>query len=173
MSGPGAGDEVVIGHISGVRGIQGWIKVYSWTEPAVAVFDYQPWLVGDERKPIRVAEWRQQGPRLSARLHGVDSVDDAASLVDARIRVPVESLPAPEPGHYYWHDLTGLAVVNLDGDRLGAIDGMLSTGANDVMDIEAADGRHHLIPFVVDRYVRSVDLESRRVVVDWPLDWLE
>jgi 16S rRNA processing protein RimM len=173
MSGPGAGDEVVIGLINGVWGVQGWVKVYSWTEPTTSLFDYQPWYLGDERRAVSVIEWRQQGPRLVARLEGVETAEAAASLVDQSICIPVAALPAPRPGQYYWHDLIGLNVVNLDGEQLGRIDAMLPTGANDVMDVLAASGRHHLIPFVIDRYVRTVDLRGGRVIVDWPAEWLE
>jgi len=173
MSGPGAGDGVVVGHISGIWGVQGWVKVYSWTDPVTALFDYQPWYLGQDRRPARVFEWRQQGHKLLAHLEGVDSADLAADLIEAQIRVPLDALPPAEPGQYYWHDLIGLGVVDLDGNELGRIDSMLSTGANDVMDVQTAEGRHHLIPFVTDRYVRSVDLQAGRVCVDWSVEWLD
>ena len=173
MPGPRAGDEVVVGQISGVWGVQGWVKVYSWTEPVSALFDYQPWILGDDRRPARVVEWRQQGPRLLAWLDGISSAESAAGLVEQLIRVPVDVLPATPPGQYYWHDLIGLNVVNLDDEPLGRIDAMLATGANDVMDVRTTAGSSVLVPFVMDRYVRSVDLKAGRVVVDWPSEWLE
>lgn len=173
MPGPGAGDGVVIGHISGVWGVHGWVKVYSWTEPATALFDYQPWFLGDDRRQASVVEWRQQGPRLVARLDGVETADAAASLVEQSIRIPLDALPPPRPGQFYWHDLIGLNVVNLEGESLGRIDGMLATGANDVMDVATDSGCHVLIPFVIDRYVRAVELRRGRVVVDWPSEWIE
>jgi len=43
---------VPLGHIAGVHGVRGWVKVYSLTEPQEAIFEYQPWLLGEERKTV-------------------------------------------------------------------------------------------------------------------------
>jgi len=167
------GDEkqefVVLGRITGAHGIHGWVKVFSSTEPREAIFEYQPWLLGDDRKPVGVRQGRKQGSRLVAQLEGVDDRDASERLAGTVIAVRREWFPELPAGEFYWADLVGLAVRLEDGRELGKIDYMLATGANDVMVVKGE--KEHLIPFVSGQYVKSVDLDGKTVVVDWDPDF--
>jgi len=168
-----AGDTVVVGRVLGPWGVQGWIRVYSWTDPPEALFDYRPWLLGEQQQATEILEWRRSGQRLVARLPGIDSPELAAQLSDQLISVPRDQLPEPEEGSYYWHDLVGLQVFNLQDHHWGEVVRMLATGANDVMEIATGQRGKVLIPFVQPDVVRSVDLQAGRIVVDWPEDWAD
>lgn len=173
MAREGAENTVVVGRILGPWGVHGWVRVYSWAEPAEGLFDYQPWLIGQQQRPLEVLEWRRVGPRLVARLPAIDTPERAAELSEQLISVDRRLLPPAEPGSYYWHDLIGLEVVNLEQHRLGCIARMIQTGANDVMEINGGERCPVLIPFVQPDVVRAVDLEAGRVTVDWPEDWVD
>lgn len=173
MSARDSGDAVTIGRILGGWGVQGWVQVYSWTSPPEALFDYEPWYLGSPDHPVRVERWRRSGQKLVARLADIDSPEEAARLAETTILIHREQLPEPGPGQYYWHDLLELEVVNLDDHRWGKVAGILPTGAHDVLKVESADGKAVLIPFVVNQFVKRVDLQSGRIVVDWPEDWAE
>jgi 16S rRNA processing protein RimM len=173
MASGGTEETVVVGRFLGPWGVQGWVRVYSWTNPPEALFDYQPWLLGPQGQPLEFKDWRKVGPRLVVQLATVDSPERAAELVDELIAVRRSALPPAEPGSYYWHDLVGLEVVNLDGYSWGRIEQMLPTGANDVMQISHAERGSVLIPFVQPDVVRAVDLQAGRVSVDWPEDWAD
>lgn len=173
MTTPGTEDTVVVGQILGPWGVQGWVRVYSWTNPPEALFDYRPWLLGESRQPSEVLEWRRAGPRLVAKLPDIDTPELAAALTEQLIAVARCELPAAEPGSYYWHDLIGLEVRNLQAYRWGRITRMLATGANDVMEITGGEHGTVLIPFVQADVVRSVDLCAGTMSVDWPEDWAD
>lgn len=173
MALPETAEQVVIGRVIGLWGVQGWVRIYSDTQPPDAIFSYQPWLIGPGQSPYKVLDWRRQGPRLMARLEGIDDPDRASALIDSEILVPRACLPEPDPGRFYWSDLIGARVVNLQEHVFGAVHGLIETGANDVMDIRDETGRSVLIPFVRDQVVKQVDLQSERIVVDWPLEWTE
>jgi 16S rRNA processing protein RimM len=173
MNDPGPPETVVVGRFNGPWGVQGWVRVYSHTRPAAAIFDYGPWQVGNDGRQMVVEDWRKVGPRLVARLRGIDTPEQAAALAQDEIRVDRTCLPASEPGHYYWHDLVGLEVVNLEGHSYGRVAALIETGAHDVIDVRGDRHDSVLIPFVIDEFIRRVDLESGRIEVDWPLDWLE
>ena len=83
--------------------------------------------------------------------------------------VPRTALPAAAQGTYYWADLVGREVVNAQGLLLGVVQGMFSNGAHDVMEL-SGDKRERMLPFV-PAVVRRVDLEGRRIEVDWGADW--
>ena len=166
-----AGGSVVVGRILGPWGVKGWVRVYSWTDPPEQIFSYQPWAVAGLSEECSVVDWRRAGPRLVAELPGIDSPEAAAALVDSEISIAKDLLPPPADGEFYGQDLEGLRVVNREGHCWGSIRRMVPTGAHDVMEVADDEGRVILIPFVMDHFVRQVDLEQGRIEVDWPLDW--
>jgi len=161
---------VVLGRISGLFGVRGWVKVYSYTEPREAVLDFDRWLLGrrDGWHEARVAEGQRHGKTVIARLDGYVDRDQAAELIGVEIGVPRDELPETEEGRFYWSDLEGLRVVHRDGTELGKVAYLLETGANDVMVVKGEQER--LIPFVMDEVVLGVDLAKGEIEVDWEWD---
>ena len=165
--------HVLLGRIVGVHGVRGAVKLESFTEPRLAIFGYKPWLL--EREPERFeeiaeAEGHAQGKGMVAMLPGVMDRDAAAGLIGARIWVPREALPELEPGEFYQTDLEGLQVVNEAGDDLGRVTHLFDNGAHDVLVTRDEAGRERLIPYVLDVYVKAVDLDAGRITVDWHKD---
>ena len=159
-----------MGRITGLFGVRGWVKVYSYTEPREAVLNYDRWLLGrkDGWQEATVAEGQRHGKTIIARLDGYVDRDQAAGLVGADIGVPREAMPETEGDQYYWSDLEGLKVLHRDGTELGQLAYLLETGAHDVMVVQGEQER--LIPFVLDEVVLGVDLDKGEIEVDWEWD---
>ncbi|HUF73480.1 MAG TPA: ribosome maturation factor RimM [Gammaproteobacteria bacterium] len=166
-------DRVIrLGEVTGAHGIKGWIKVRSYTEPRTNLLDYPSWLLDPdgEWRPFVVESAREAGRRLLAKLAGIDDRDSAAALGGLSVGVPRSAMPGPGPGEYYWADLEGLTVRNLEGERLGTVERLMATGANDVLVL--AGGGERMIPFIEGDTVREVDLDSGEILVDWdPSYW--
>jgi 16S rRNA processing protein RimM len=165
----GEREIVPMGHISGVHGVRGWVKIHSLTEPRDAIFEYQPWLLGESLEEIRVRQGKKHGNRLIALLENTEDREQAEALVNRPIAVYRDQFPALLEDEFYWTDLIGLSVQLENGRELGTIEHMLATGANDVMVVRGE--RERLIPFVLDRYVKDVNLDRGLVVVDWDPDF--
>ncbi len=165
----GAEKQVVVGYISAVHGVKGWVKVHSWTRPMEAIFNYQPWNLEKEQSQFNSIDGRKQGKGLVALLPGVEDRDRAAELVGQQIRVGRDQLPATAADEYYWTDLEGLEVQTLRGEVLGRVDRLLETGANDVLVIRGE--REHLVPFVQGQYVTRIDLAAKLITVDWDAEF--
>ena len=152
-----------MGRVAGAYGVRGWIKV----APGGGVFETlvgaRQWWIGGV--PYTVAEARIHSASVIARLDGVGSREQALKLKGAAVEVERSALPQAEAGHYYLADLVGLEVVNERGESLGSVEGWISNGAQDVMQVK---GR--LIPWVA-AIVKEVDLEAKRIRVDWEADW--
>lgn len=161
---------VILGRLDGAWGVKGWVRVYSYADPPAAIFDYQPWSLEGRESEIRVIEWRRAGPRLVARLEGVDTLEQADLLKHAAVRVARARFPELPEGQYYWRDLEGLDVINREGGVLGRVRGLMPTGAHDVLVVGGE--APVLIPFVPGTYVDEVDLEGGRILVDWSKDWV-
>lgn len=159
-------DLIEIGHILGVHGVKGQVKVFSNTSPRENIVSYSPWQLdrGGNRHSVKVSG-KRQGKNVIASIEGVNDRDDAITLIGARILIQRNQLPKLEVGEYYWSQLTGLQVRSVDGDDLGVVDHMLETGANDVLVVQGE--RERLIPFVMDEVVKKIDLQTKQIVVEW------
>lgn len=163
---------VIIGRVNGLHGVRGGLKIYSYTRPRDQIFNYQPWLirVGEAWVEHTISASQASGKGLVVTLTGIDDRDMANALVGRDIAIYRHQLAALAAGEYYWHDLVGLEVVDLQGKSLGRVVDMQETGANDVMVVAGAD--RHLIPWVVDEVIKAVDLQNGRITVDWNVEYL-
>ena len=163
--------RILLGRVAGDFGVRGELKLLSWTDPRDAIFKYQPWILraGDAEREVSGVRGRDTGKLVIASFPGVESREQAESLKGAEIYVLRSQLPPPAPGEYYWVDLEGLAVSNLEGVDFGRVSHLFDTGANPVL--VAVGDRERLIPFVTGQYIHSVDFEAGRVVVDWDPDF--
>jgi 16S rRNA processing protein RimM len=161
---------VVLGRVSGLFGVRGWVKVFSHTAPPGNILEYPIWtlLRPEGRIEARLTEGRVHGKGIIAHLEGYDDRDRATALLEAEIAVRREQLPEPDENEFYWVDLEGLRVRTRDGVELGRVDHLFETGANDVMVVRGE--RERLIPYV-DEVVIEVDLERRTITVDWDPDF--
>ena len=164
----GSEKQVLVGRIVGLSGVGGMVKLESWTDPRTQIFSYQPWQLKSANgvRELQGCKGREQGKGMVAELPGVADRDAAAALVGSEIWVARSALPKAKPGQYYWFDLEGLEVVNIEGVALGTVSHLISTGANDVLVARQGD-RERLIPFIDDDFVKSVDLQAQRIIVDW------
>jgi len=160
---------VLIGHVSGAHGIKGWVRIHSLTEPKEAIFEYQPWLLGESLEEVTIEQGKKQGKHLVASLGKVETRDQAEELVGRSISVYRDQFAKLPDHEFYWADLVGLLVKLEDGTELGSIDRMLETGANDVMVVQG--DRERLVPFVRGQYVKEVNLDDGYVVVRWDPDF--
>lgn len=159
---------IVVGEISGVFGVKGWVKVYSFTEPRENILNYSPWLLrkGSETKAVEVLDGGLQGKAVVAQLSGISDRDMAVNLGGYEIVIDTALLPEPAEGEYYWRDLIGLHVETEQGVSLGVVDYLLETVANDVLVVKEVD-KERLIPFLQGAFIKKIDLAAGLMVVDW------
>ncbi|MEJ2423939.1 MAG: ribosome maturation factor RimM [Candidatus Thiodiazotropha sp.] len=162
---------ILMGRVSGLFGVKGWLKIYSHAAPREGILDYKVWyLMRDGNwQPFRVAAGQRQGKSVVAHLEGYDDRDQATSLLGSDIAIRREQLPALADGEYYWSDLEGLRVVNLQGIELGVVSYLFETGANDVLVVKGE--RERLIPYTLGMAVKSIDLQDGLLTVDWDPDF--
>lgn len=162
---------VTLGRVSGVFGVKGWLKVHSYTEPHSNVLTFRAWTLRFEGadRVVDVEDGLNRAGAIVAKLRGVDDRDSAHSVVGADIVVERERLPPLGASEFYWADLEGCEVRSTAGVVLGCVEGVLNTGAHDLLVLQGTPER--LIPFVAGPIVKHVDLAERVIVVDWSPDY--
>ena len=167
---------IVLGRIVAPFGVQGWLRVHPFgDDPGVWRKMPQWWLSADADAPAdswqahALEAVKLHGDGVVAKLAGIDDRDASEALGSCYIGAPRDALPPPAQDEYYWSDLIGLAVVNLQDQPLGRVTSLIETGANQVLVV--SDGElERLLPFV-EQVVGKVDVPGGVIRADWGLDW--
>ena len=167
--------RIALGRVLGAFGVKGWIRIRPHGADPGSLLTQRIWeLTGlpahDGERAVQVEEVKEHAGSVLARIAGIDDRTAAEALRGAEVSVRREQLPAAGPGEYYWADLIGLAVRNLEGVALGTVSGLIAAPAHDVMCVAKGEGPERLIPFV-EPIVRGVDLAGRTITVDWQEDY--
>jgi len=184
-----ASDKVILGRITGVYGVQGWLKVFSYTDPMESIIDYNPWYIraGNRKKApwteVKLAAGKRHAKTVIVRLEDCDDRDQAMAYIGSEIAIELEQLEQLQgKDEYYWRDLFGLRVVNLQGVELGVVKDLMETGVNDVLVVvsekevtekekDGAGYKERLIPWTMHNAISAVDLEQGVIEVDWDPDF--
>ncbi|MGV8934591.1 MAG: ribosome maturation factor RimM [Gallionellaceae bacterium] len=163
---------VVMGRVVAAQGLLGWVKVQAFTQNLDALIEYDTWYLGNDTHPwreLKVMECKTHTKVLVAKLEGIADRTAAEACKGLLIAVPRSSLPKSAVDEYYWSDLIGLSVINLQDEQLGTVDHLLDIGANDILCVRGVNGEI-LIPFLV-HVVQTVDLKEKIIRVDWQADY--
>ena len=172
---------VVVGKITTVYGVKGWVKIHSFTEPMENIFGYQScYLERDGQwQPLEFDAGKLHGKGLIAQIKGVSDREQARLYCQCNIAVSADEMPALEGDDFYWHELEGLLVYthSSEGEEqlLGKVSHLMETGANDVLVVRKCKGsidrRERLIPWLPEQVVQEVDIEAGRMQVDWDAEF--
>ena len=162
-----------IGKIIGAHGVKGTLKVYPYAE---SFSTFKPGIRIHLRNTngegnTYIIRWAKPYKRiLRLGLSGVNTRDQAESLVGFKTFIEKAELPQLEDGTYYWADIIGLSVFAINGKYLGRVESIIPTGSNDVYvvkDTKAENGTEILIP-ALESVVVAIDVESKTMHVDLP-----
>lgn len=189
---------VVVGKITAVYGVKGWVKIHSFTEPMENILGYRSYYLssgnsgaGKSWQPLEFEEVKRHGKGLVALIDGVSDREVARHYCQRDIAIPISEMPELDTDDFYWRDLIGLKVFTINttsennagsdpgaadmGLLLGTVHQMMETGANDVLVVKKCNGsiddQERLIPWLPDQIVKHVDIDAGLIQVDWPVDF--
>lgn len=166
---------VVLGRITAPYGVQGWVRLHPFGDDPGRWREIDRWWLGRDESDF--AAWRAyplqtlrlQGKAWVVKLGGVDDRSGAEQMVGLYVGAPRSALPATEPDEFYWADLLGLKVLNVQQESLGHVTELLESGAHAVMVVIDGETKR-LLPFV-GHVVKDVDIPAGVMRVDWERDW--
>lgn len=163
-------DGVQIGEIGAPHGISGAVKVYLTTDFPERLGDIgRIWLDhldGEGWSVKRFAEG--PGPFGIMQLSLVATREQAQALRGCRVLVPKSSLAELPQDSFYWHQLLGLRVCDLDGRELGYVEHVhRQGGAHDFLEVSRPGDSSFLLP-LVRAMVKDVDLSAKTLRVLLP-----
>jgi len=158
---------ITIGRILTTWGVKGKLKVKLETDFPQRFTPGSKVYINRQPMTIDSAEWH--GDKLVFKLNTIDSIEDARKLRGKAIEIHRNQVhPLPE-GQYYHFQLIGLEVWTTQGELLGSITEIITTGSNDNYVVRGAKGEI-LIPAIED-VVKSIDLDKGCLVIE-PIEGL-
>jgi 16S rRNA processing protein RimM len=162
---------IAVGHIVGVHGLRGEVKVEPYTDFPARFAPGVVLMVGEDLTAETIEQVREHKTNLLVKFAGVDDRAGAEELRSLWLFVDEADAAQLEAGAYWIHDIIGLNVFTDQGEQVGRITDVLTTGANDVYVVAAAGdfngGREVLLP-ALDDVILTVDLGQGRMIVHLP-----
>ncbi|MDF1758686.1 MAG: ribosome maturation factor RimM [Legionellaceae bacterium] len=161
---------IIVGKFGRVQGLNGFIRVVSYTEPKENIVSYSPWYakIDDNILPIKLLETDKNNKFTLVKVDGYTEREQVAALTNVEILIHSSQLPKLPADEYYWHDLVGMEVVDDKGLKLGHVEELMATGSNDVLVVSGE--KRVLIPYLRDEYIVSIDSENNLITVKWDED---
>jgi len=158
--------KITIGRFGSTFGIQGWIKIISFTDPVENIINLAPLFIkkNNDWQQLYLKDIKKHGKNIIAKINDVNDPETAAMYTNLDIAIEHEQLPKLAKNEYYWSDLEGLNVINKEGQELGQVDHLFATGSNDVLVVK--NDHERLIPYI-DDVVLKIDIENKLITVDW------
>ena len=164
------GGRVCLGQFGAAHGVQGEVRLHSFTADPAAITSYGP-LEGEDGRVFEIEAMRPAKDHFVAKIAGVADRNAAELLKNLKLYVPRARLPEPdEPDEFYHADLIGLVVVDRAGEKLGTVVAVHNFGAGDLIEMNpASGGKTQLLPFD-DVHVPTVDIAAGKIVVVPPIE---
>ena len=161
-------ETICVGTIAGAFGVNGEVRLKSFTAEPEALAEYAPLTTEDGSRSFEVQITRPVKGGFAARLSGVRSKEEADALRGTGLYAPRDRLPTLPDDEFYHTDLIGLAVFDTGGAELGRVKAVLNHGATDLLELTApGQSKTVLLPFTREA-VPTVDIVSGRIVADPP-----
>lgn len=160
-------DTVVVGKITTTHGLRGTVKVLPMTEKKERFYDLtqiMAELADGKQKVLTIEGISSFKEGFLMDFKEIKDVNAAQKLRGAYLQIPRSQAMELEEGEYYIFEIIGAEVFTDEGERLGILENVIETGANDVYEVKTEDGKEILIPVIPD-CVLEVNTEEKKVVV--------
>jgi 16S rRNA processing protein RimM len=157
---PAKPDRVLVGEIGRPQGLQGEVRIRSFTAHPAAITEYGPLEDETGARLFEIESLRVTPKALSARLKGVTSRDEAEALTGTKLYVPHSRLPAREEDEWHHTDLIGISALDREGVAIGSVVAVHNFGAGDLLEIRPASGGNTVLMLFTRDTVPEVDVEG-------------
>lgn len=154
-------DLLQVGVITSTHGVRGEVKVYPTTDDPRRFRRLKEVVLdtGREKLNLEIEGVKFFKQFVILKFKGLDNINDIEKYRQKSLYVTRKNAVRLQRDEYFIADLIGLKVQDEDGTELGTVKDVIETGANDVYEVEMADGRSLLLP-AIKQCILNVDVEN-------------
>lgn len=158
-------EKILIAKIQAHQGLNGWLKIYSYSESIEKFSKYKYFFVLNNKKYIRLdVEDSLINKSIKIKFKNFNSREDSNDYIGKYIYISEDQLDKLKENQFYWNDLIGLNVYLDNEEKIGVVTDMIETGSNDVLVIKGDD--EILIPYIFGESVKNVIIEENKIIID-------
>ncbi len=154
--------KIDIGKVVNVRGVHGEMKILPHSNVENLFSKLKELYIGDEVFVIKQAKLVKSCAAVT--VEGIDTPEKAKEYVNKIVYALEDALPKTDKDEYYIKDMIGIQVEDIDGNLIGTLTNVFFTGANDVYEITAENGKTVLVP-AVKEFIKTVDLINNKITI--------
>lgn len=158
-----------VGKIVNTHGVKGELKILSVTDfpeerykKGITLYISHPSI--KEHIPVTVETARLQKNTYIVKLKEFNNINEVEKYKGGTLKVPEDDRIELEEDEFYYDEIINCEVWSDQGEKLGIISEILTTGANDVWVVKREKGKDILLPFIED-CILEVDVDERKVTV--------
>ena len=154
-------DLLQVGIITSTHGLRGEVKVYPTTDDPRRFRRLKEVVLdtGKEKMNLEIEGVKFFKQFVILKFKGLDNINDIEKYRQKSLYVTRKNAVRLQRDEYFIADLIGLKVQDEDGKELGTVKDVIETGANDVYEVEMADGKSLLLP-AIKQCILNVDVEN-------------
>ena len=159
-------EKLEIGQIVNTFGIKGFVKVYPYVNDIKRFDDLDTVYVKlkKQESKLEIEEVKYQKNMVLIKFKGIETVEQAERLRNSYLEIDRAQAIPLEKDEYFIADLLGLDVYQDTGEKLGILDDIYNSGAQDIYVVKNELGKQFLLPYI-DEVVKDIDLENGKIVV--------
>ena len=154
-------DLLQVGIITSTHGVRGEVKVYPTSDDPRRFRRLKEVVLdtGREKLNLEIEGVKFFKQFVILKFKGLDNINDIEKYRQKSLYVTRKNAVRLQRDEYFIADLIGLKVQDEDGIELGTVKDVIETGANDVYEVEMANGRSLLLP-AIKQCILNVDVEN-------------
>ena len=154
-------DLLQVGIITSTHGVRGEVKVYPTTDDPRRFRRLKEVVLdtGKEKMNLEIEGVKFFKQFVILKFKGLDNINDIEKYRQKSLYVTRKNAVRLQRDEYFIADLIGLKVQDEDGKELGTVKDVIETGANDVYEVEMADGKSLLLP-AIKQCILNGDVEN-------------
>ena len=155
-----------IGKIAGTHGIKGTLKIFPTTDvpERFELLDEVILEIKNEKKVCKVDKVAYHKNFVLLTLKEYNDINQVEGFKNGRVLIPEEKALPLGKDEYYTRYLYDMEVYTEEGERLGTLKEVYTTGANDVYGVKDENGNEILIP-AIKQCIIAVDVTNRKMTV--------
>jgi 16S rRNA processing protein RimM len=158
-------DLICVGVVAGVHGLKGAVKIKSFMENQEDILSFGPLFNRAFRDSYKITLVSKNKKGIVARLSGIEDRNAAEGIKGLELYVPRAVLPELNKDEFYYHDLIGLEVDDLEGNRIGKVIMVDNFGAGDIIEVSLDDVGTRMFTMSL-KEMPIIDFDKGRIVVN-------
>ena len=113
----------------------------------------------------------QKGNQLRVQFEDMYTEEEADGILKADVYLPLDLLPKLSGDKFYFHEVIGFKIVDVNFGFVGIIEGVNDKTAQPLFEVSNGD-RELFIP-MIDHFIKKVDRENSTIEVETPKGLIE